>query len=558
MAIALKDIMLERLVSGLRRKAVKSPSKWAELYREMPEGRWTFKHYPWLKDMHDSEAEYNVGQKSAQMGFTETLLNLTFYGIDILGYDCLYLLPNKTPDASNFSSGRFGPALALSPHLQNLFTDVDNVGHKRAGAANLYVHGCQSRSGLKGLPINYLLMDEVAEFKKENIPLAFARTDGQINKKIWLISTPTYEEHGIGIYWDKSDKRHFFFKCPSCSRKIELKFPESLVICGVDEHDPDVHKSHLICYECKAILPHNQKHLWLANNQWVPEIPGRDWAGFTISQLYSYTVSPPQLVKFYFESLHNMAYEVEFYNSKLGIPHIVKGHRVTDEDLNHCILHGRKYKETNVLRSLKADNWRGNVMTMGVDVGPRKIHYEIAKWDINSDQYYGDINSCSTPTIATHGTVDEFEELDILMQEYSIISCVIDGNPERRKAAEFAKRFYGRVRLCFFGRNITGKTYVDSKIEYHGDPVIMVDRTTWLDQSLGRFINHTITLPYDTDLEYRTQIKVPVKTYKPDADGNPVATYIGTDDKPDHYAFARCYNEMALMFAASIGSNQDI
>ena len=558
MAQTLKDVMIERLVSGLKRTAVKKPSKWAELYRELPTGRWSFKHYPWLKEMHDSTAEYNVGQKAAQMGFTEMLLNLSFYGIDIRGFDCLYLVPTKTPFATDFSAGRFGPALALSTHLQNLFTDTDNVGHKRAGAANLYVRGSQSRSGLKGLPINYLMMDELAEFVEENIPLAFARTDGQLEKLIWMISTPTHEGHGIGVYWDKSDKRHFFFKCPSCSRRIELKFPESVVMCGIDEHDPDVNKSHLICYECKAVLPHDEKHLWLADNLWVPELPGRDIAGFTVSQLYSYTVTPQQLVKFYYESLHNVAFEVEFFNSKLGMPHIVKGHRVNDDDLDYCIMHGRTFNGEKLRKSLEAGNFRGHLMTMGVDVGPRKIHYEIAKWDVDSSKYHGDIHSCSTPVVATHGTVEHFEELDKLMDDYGIISCVIDGNPERRKAAEFAKRYFGRVRLCFFGRNISGKTYVDSKIEYNGDPVIMVDRTTWLDQALGRFINHTISIPMDTDLEYRTQIKEPVKTYKLDGDGNPVATYITSNGRDDHYAFSRCYNEMALMFAAAIGANQDM
>ena len=225
MATNLDRVLVERLVSGLRRSAVKTPSKWAETYRKVKDGPWTFKHFPWLREMHDSTAFKNVGQKSAQMGFTETLLNLTFYAIDIRGLDCLYVLPNKNPDASDFSSGRFAPALALSPHLQNLFTDTDNVGHKRAGAANLYIRGSQSRAGLKSLPINYLLMDEVAEFVEENIPLAFARTDGQLEKRIWMVSTPTIDGHGIGKYWDDSDKRHFFFKCPSCSRRIELKFP---------------------------------------------------------------------------------------------------------------------------------------------------------------------------------------------------------------------------------------------------------------------------------------------------------------------------------------------
>jgi hypothetical protein len=552
--MTLDRVLLERLVSGLKRTAVKSPSKWAETYRQMKDGPWRFKKYPWLKDMHDSTFEYNVGQKSAQMGFTETLLNLTFYAIDIRGRDCLYVLPNKNPDASDFSSGRFAPALALSPHLQNIFTDTDNVGHKRAGSANLYIRGSQSRAGLKSLPISYLLMDEVAEFVEENIPLAFARTDGQDERCIWLISTPTIEGHGIGVYWEQSDKRHFFFDCPSCNRSIELKFPESLIIFGESEHDPVVKGSHLICYECKAVLPHESKSEWLQKNEWVPTVPGRDMAGFTISQLYSPTVTPEAIAKFYLKSLHNQATEVEFYNSKLGVPHTLKGARVSDEDLDWCMNKGRKNRKSDDYTLFSKNP---GLVTMGVDVGPRTIHYEICRWE-RTAQWNGDIHSCFTPMVITHGKVSEFEELDKLMMQYSILSCVIDANPERRKAAEFAKRFYGRIKLCFFGSNIQGKTYVDSQIKYQNDPVIMVDRTTWIDQALGRFINRTISIPIDTDIEYRTQIMTPCKTYKKDGDGNPVAVYLTKEGADDHYAFSRVYCEIALLFAAALGSNQNI
>jgi hypothetical protein len=549
----LDKIMLERLISGLKRTAVKTPSKWSETYRKTKEGDWSFKHFPWLKEMHDSKAFKNVGQKSAQMGFTETLLNLTFYYIDMCGWDCLYLMPNKNPDASEFSAGRFAPALAMSNHLANLFTDTDNIGHKRAGAANLYVRGSQSRSGLKGLPINFLALDEVAEMNKDNIPLAFARTDGQIDKQIWMISTPTIADHGIGIYWDQSDKRHFFFKCPSCGHSIELKFPESLHIVGDNEHDPRINESYLMCYDCKVKLPHELKHEWLAKNEWVKQIPDRDIAGFTISQLYSRAITPGDIVKFYFQAQHNAATEVEFYNSKLGVPHVLKGARVSDEDLDWCMTKGRKNRRTDDYTYFGGNH----IVTMGVDVGPRTIHYEISRWE-NTSKYNGDINNAFTPMVITFGKVQEFEQLYELMNQYRVISCVIDANPERRKAAEFAKKFHGRVKLCIFGNNVHGKTYVDSKMENNKDPVILVDRTTWLDQALGRFINRTISIPIDTDIEYRTQVMQPCKTYKKDGYGNPMAVYITGEGKDDHYAFSRVYNEVALMFAASLGVNKDI
>jgi len=243
---AMKQAFKERIVSGLTRHAVTKPSKWAEKYRVIDYKPWSFRRHPWLIDMHDSKSEYNVGQKAAQMGFTETLLNLAFYAIDILGKDVLYVLPNKNPDASDFSSGRFDPAREQSQHIADMFTNVDNVGHKRAGNANLYVRGSNSRAGLKSVPIHTLLMDEVAEFVEENIPLALERTSGQLSFLVWMVSTPTIDGFGISKFYEQSDKKHLYFKCPSCSKYIKLLFPESLVICGDDKFDPRVKESHLI------------------------------------------------------------------------------------------------------------------------------------------------------------------------------------------------------------------------------------------------------------------------------------------------------------------------
>ena len=56
---------------------------------------------------------------------------------------------------------------------------------------------------------------------------------------------------------------------------------------------------------------------------------------------------------------------------------------------------------------------------------------------------------------------------------------------------------------------------------------------------------------------YREHIKAPVRTYKknPD-DGNPHAVYVSTG--ADHFALARVYSEIALPFAASISSGEDV
>jgi hypothetical protein len=196
----------------------------------------------------------------------------------------------------------------------------------------------------------------------------------------------------------------------------------------------------------------------------------------------------------------------------------------------------------------------GNMLiTMGVDVG-KFLHWEIDQWDIDRSIGSPDINIISTPRVLAHGKVMNFEELDGLMYQYGVGYCVIDANPERRKALEFAQRMYGRVRLCFYGNGVSGKT-----IHLHNDIelTMTVDRTSWLDLSLGRFRSKRIRLPIDTTLDYKNHLCSLVRLYKLDKNGNPTGSYVkGSED--DHYAHARNYAEMALPLCAGLQTSQDM
>jgi hypothetical protein len=544
---AIARLMAERIAAGLKRKSLTSCSRWSQACRVMGRpypGPWTFRHHPWLREMHDSEAEMNVGQKCAQVGFTETALNRTFFMIDVKGVDCLYVLPAQTPDASDFSAARFDPALELSPHLTKLFSDVKNVGHKRAGTTNLYVRGSKSRSGLKSIPVGFIVLDEVDEMEQDNIPLALERAAGQVEKQVWAISTPTIPKTGINKLFVDTTQEHFFFKCPRCSRKTELVFPQCLEITGEDVNDESVANSFLKCKECGGRLDHETKPEWLAKNEWVPAFSNRPARGFHVNQLYSPTIHPSALARSYLRSQRDPAEEQEFYNSKLGLPHIVEGAGVTDADIDARIGEYKRY-------SHRPDN---SLVTMGVDVG-RWLHVWMDIWHVPGNIESADLNVRSRARCVWYGKRQHFEELDDLMRQFGVAACVIDANPERRKAYEFASRFFGLVKMCFYGNGVTGKQIHVGKDD---EPTITVDRTSWLDLSLGRFRQaDMIELPLDLDHEVRAHLKSPVRVYEKDKTGNPVGRYVKGNDE-DHYAHARNYSELALPFAMGLANPEDI
>lgn len=541
--MSLSELLANRVVAGLKRKTITSCSKWAEAYRVMGQpfpGPWQFTYHPWAREMHDCDAEMMVGQKGAQLCFTEVALNKSFYNIDIHGNSVVYVLPTSTPDASNFSTSRFDPALELSPHLRTLFSDVKNIGHKRAGSANLFLRGSRSRNQLKSIPVSFAAIDEVDEMVQQNIPLIFERMSGQLSKQSFLLSTPTIEHFGINVYYQQSSQDHYFFNCPHCGRLTELLFPDCLVITADHWNDPKIRNSYIKCKECDHQLDHSAKPEFLGRGQWVSGYTDRVVRGFYVSQMYSSTVRPDELAVAYLKGQENPADEQEFWNSKMGMPHEPEGARITDADIEGC-MSGFK-----MVGSVEA----GQLVTMGVDVG-KWIHYEITSYFLSATST--DVSLSSQGKVLKAGKVKHFEELDGLMKRYKINFCVIDANPERRKALEFAQRFWGYVRLCFYGRGINGKSITLHRPEQH---TMLVDRTSWLDLSLGRIKNARMKLPADIPLEYKEQLKNVVRITEKDQDGNPTAKYVKTGE--DHYAHARNYNEIALQLAATFAQSQDV
>lgn len=517
-------------------------------------GPWTFKYHPWLKQCHDDLAEVLVWQKSAQMGVSETAINMAFFWLDILGESVLYLLPNSKPDAADFSVGRFEPALEMSEHIRKMFNDTKNVGMKKAnGNAILYIRGSRSESQLKSIPTGRIIYDEFDEMAQGVFALAQERASGQSSRQSLMLSTPTIPEKGINEYYLQSDRKHFFFKCPSCGQYEELTYenfdkPGSLILGSQELNDPRVDESYLACVRThKPIMTSPEEKMALLGDAiWVPEIDNYqgEYSGYYINQMYSNAAaaSTKHFARAAVKATTNPYEAQEFAKSKQGMPYIEKGARLTDEDIKQCI--GDYGTKTSAQRG---------IVTMGVDIGSR-IHFEIAAHTFNNVSHTMDINLATHSQVLRAGHVMHFEELDHMMRAYNIIMCVVDAHPEKRKALEFAQRFPGRVKVCFYIEGLSNSRPFKEDIDE--TYAVKVDRTSWLDLALSRFRNKTISIPADIDQEYSPHLKALVRRYDQDNSGNIIARYVSTG--ADHLGHARNYNEIALKLAAGIASGQDI
>lgn len=565
--MSILDDFRAELRSQVIAKTITKPSAWAERRRIMGPpfpGPYTFKYHPWCRELHDTKATWNVSMKSAQAGFTEVGINLALYTIDVERKNVLYVLPTLG-EASDFSQSRFNPALRMSPYLKGVFTDANKVGLKMANNTSLYIRGSRGDSNLKSIPVSVLILDELDEMDQSQIELALHRLRGQPEKKVWYISTPTAPGHGVSLEYEKSTQEHFRFKCPGCGRMDEFSFPDSLKVCGEDMNDPDCYKSYLKCTMCDYQYHHftdpagnlrqdEKLQVLTSTGCWEPTIHGTDpdRRGFSISQLYSYTVSPAEIVIDYFKSLTNAYANQEFHKSVLGVPFVGEQSQVTDQQVADAIERGGGYR----CKELAIRPGDDRVITLGIDQG-KTCYWVVCEWFY--DQLNFDLNTHARCKVLDAGTFfeEDWEVIpDRLMHEWQIRACMVDADPGINDARKFARRFHGFVWLNRYRAGRSGKEMtVDD--DGTGAPIATVDRTNWLDATLGRFYSQRIKLPVDLPRAFGTHVKNLVRIYDQDQNGNPVAKY-DNYGKPDHFGHALNYAEMALPCAVAISTNQNI
>lgn len=544
--------MREAIADGMKSWTMTSCSRWSQHRRIMGEpfpGPYSFDHHPWCKDIHDSASSYNTAMKAAQMGVTEVAINRAFYTVDVLRKDILYVLPTLN-NASDFAKARFNTALLHSPYLKRLFTDTNTIGLKQASGVNLYIRGSRGDSNLKSIPVSTLILDEVNEMDQKQIWLALERLSGHIEKAVWAISTPTFPKFGIHKLYEQGTQEHYMFKCPHCSRWTELVWPECMEIVGESVSDPRCKESYLKCKECGHRLEHAEKSEWLNldNCKWEPTVTcDEDHRSFHVSQLYSYTVSPGEIAVAHFRGVGDEAAMVEFNNSKLGLPYIPAGGIVTDTEIDNLIAGYTKNDPRPIVGG-------GRCICMGIDQG---TWHHIVVVEFLLDQYSNDINAASFAKVLWEGKIpgDNFDDLDRFMREWQVLGCVIDADPQINDARRFARRFHGYVNLCRYRRGVTGKELQIAE-EIGGAPVVTVDRTNWMDASVGRFHSGRLHLPADVSYEFREHMKNVVRTYEKDELGNPRAVYHNVS--ADHFVHALTYAEIALPLAAGIVTGRDI
>ena len=419
-----------------------------------------------------------------------------------------------------FVKERIDPTVAATPYYTAMAEAArtrlrrgiatDEVGMKQIGRVAIALVGSNSATSFKSFAADDLIIDEVDQCDQSNLPFAQDRFAASMHRTQWRVGNPTITGFGIDALYKSSDRRQWLIPCPHCGERQAIDWFAQVVreesegmysLRGIGRASAG---PRVLCRRCQRGMDR------LCHGEWVAEFPGREASGYHISQLFSGSVSLEAMWTEFQEALRDETRLQRFYNSVLGLPYEATGARLTEAMLI------RACGDFPRLAS-------GKGCYMGVDVGSQ-IHVIVID---PSNQ------------VIHIGTVQEFEELDPLMNAYGVETCVIDMLPETRKAREFGERFSSLVYLCQF---VKSEDVPDFKLS-PDDMKVRADRTQTMDDSHAALTQGIVKLPRDSASvrDFYPQMLAPTRLF--DAHRQRFIWTEGND--ADHYRLAFCYAWLA-------------
>jgi len=482
---------------------------WCEKTPVILDGKpFTFERHEYMIEPYKDDHSDQTFMKATQLGLSTLAMLRAIYGARYLGYKgILDLFPSRS-DVIDFSKGRVTPLIEENQDtIGTWMRDTNAANIKQVWNCFIYFRGMRSRAGLKSVPIDFLICDELDEAPQTALDMAFERMAHSRFKHYLKLSNPTLPSFGVAAAFEQTDKRFWLLKCEKCNTHTNLveTFPDCLL-----EVNGKVIRA---CSKCQAELNPSI-------GEWVAERPGvEDKRGYQFSQLFTHFVDPADILH-QFRTTNNLT---DFYNLKIGVAYVEAENRLSVEEiLSLCGSEGVSSQDPGSC-------------SMGVDQG-KDLHVVIGK------RVYGKAGK-----VIHLGIYKDWEELDRLMRNFNVSRCVVDALPETRNARAFAKRFPGKVYLNYYNEHRKGSYAWNEK-----ELIVSCNRTESLDASHKEIMDGLIVLPKECEVvkEFAKHLHNTAKKLEEDEETGS-KRYIYVKLGADHFRHAFNYEAMARQFGAS-------
>lgn len=389
--------ILEAFYGAFRPPPKLTVSEWADTYRVLsPEaasepGPWKTSRMEPLRGILDSVSDplvrTTVVMKSAQVGYTEGVMNALGYFIDQDPASTLVILPN-VETARDWSRERLAPMIRDTPKLAGRISDPksrdgDNSTLKKTFAGGfLAIIGANAPAGLSSRPIRFVLGDEIDRFPRsagsEGSPLKLAakRQTTFWNRKSLLGSTPTIKGFSnIEREYQASDMRRWYVPCPHCDDFQTLRWEQVKWDRDGDEHRPET--AHYMCESCGTLWTDAERWEAINKGEWRAEKPFVGIAGFHLPAFASTFVSLADVVQEFVDAQGHPDLLQVWVNTVLGETWEEQGEKVDEDGLAQRV---EAYGDMDVPEPVV-------FFTAGVDVQKDRLECSIYGWGAGEESW---------------------------------------------------------------------------------------------------------------------------------------------------------------------------
>lgn len=499
-------------------------------HRNTGKKKMSFEGKRYLLPIYSDNSRDIVVQKSVQCGISEWEIIEAFSKCS-QGLAVFFVLP-KYDLRNSFVANRVDKCIEMVPFYRRMLKDAvgdsDSKNLKHFANGTIKFASSNTISDFSEFPADVVIIDELDRCDQQNIAYANDRIVASKHKYTRKVANPTIEGFGIADEFKNSDQKEWMARCDKCQTYQELDFFKNVVE-EVSEKEYQLldrewtkdcgRDIHTVCVNCSQPFDRLTEDAY-----WHRKNPASDVSGYHISRLMDAGTAVAELWKIFQSAQGNETKMQVFFNSDLGIPYQSKGSKLTDFLLDQCV-------DDYAMPSSGEDT------IMGVDVGA-VLNVTISKIEDGRRR-------------KVHvGTVNQFEELDILVRVYGVSCCVMDALPETRKAKEFRDRFRGQVYLCQFHTNEGGTQEIKiNQDEY----MVTCDRTQVMDDAHADILTKNVILPRGAKTidngQFYEQMCAPTRIFD-----EKMGRFVWREgSKPDHYRLADTYEKIAMTIQRKMG-----
>lgn len=404
-----------------------------------------------------------VFMKSAQVGFTEILINIIGFFIDQEPSPILLVQPTLEMGHA-FSKDRLAPALRDSPRLQDAVADAksktgDNtLLHKKFPGGHLTITGANSAAGLASRPIRIALFDEVDRYppsagsEGDPISLGKKRTRTFANRKIVIGSTPTIKGMSrVETAFEGSDQRFFMVPCPHCGEMSRLLFKDFDFSQAGSVDEPV-----WICRECGGMATDADKAAMMREGEWEATADFDGIAGFAINEFYSPWSTWEEIVKEFQRAKGDRQQLKTWVNTTLAETWEDEGDAVDPEGL---AARAEMYPAPVPAGAV--------VLTAGVDIQNDRFELDVygwaegyERWHIHTEVIYADTSLVSEFFARLDPYLTETRFTHQGGEELGISAACIDSGFRAQQVYAYCAKRYGRRYYAVKGVAGAGKPEV--------------------------------------------------------------------------------------------------